>query len=228
MTRVLLITGASSGIGAASARAAAEAGWTLGLMARSEDKLEALVDEIGGDRAMALPADVTSADAQRTAIAALVERFGRLDAAFANAGLGISSGSGSAEEADLEAWRTMIEANIWGLLVTVRLALPELHKTKGHMLLTGSRAARTEISGSVYGATKHFVHGFAANLLAEMRGWGGRCTVISPGLVDTPFFDQPKPGGLRAEDIAAAVVYALEQPPRVAVGEVYLMPVPST
>jgi NADP-dependent 3-hydroxy acid dehydrogenase YdfG len=96
------------------------------------------------------------------------------------------------------------------------------------MLLTGSRAARTEISGSVYGATKHFVHGFAANLLAEMRGWGGRCTVISPGLVDTPFFDQPKPGGLRAEDIAAAVVYALEQPPRVAVGEVYLMPVPST
>jgi NADP-dependent 3-hydroxy acid dehydrogenase YdfG len=153
MTRVLLITGASSGIGAASARAAAEAGWTLGLMARSEDKLEALVDEIGGDRAMALPADVTSADAQRTAIAALVERFGRLDAAFANAGLGISSGSGSAEEADLEAWRTMIEANIWGLLVTVRLALPELHKTKGHMLLTGSRAARTEISGSVSGAT---------------------------------------------------------------------------
>jgi len=225
MTRVLLITGASSGIGAASARAAAEAGWTLGLMARSEDKLEALVDEIGGDRAMALPADVTSADAQRTAFAALSERFGRLDAAFANAGLGISSGS--AEEADLEAWRTMIEANIWGLLVTVRLALPELHKTKGHMLLTGSRAARTEISGSVYGATKHFVHGFAANLLAEMRGWGGRCTVISPGLVDTPFFDQPKPGGLRAEDIAAAVVYALEQPPRVAVGEVYLMPVPS-
>ncbi len=225
MTRVLLITGASSGIGAASARAAAEAGWTLGLMARSEDKLEALVDEIGGDRAMALPADVTSADAQRTAIAALVKRFGRLDAAFANAGLGISSGS--AEEADLEAWRTMIEANIWGLLVTVRLALPELNKTKGHMLLTGSRAARTEISGSVYGATKHFVHGFAANLLAEMRGWGGRCTVISPGLVDTPFFDQPKPGGLRAEDIAAAVVYALEQPPRVAVGEVYLMPVPS-
>jgi NADP-dependent 3-hydroxy acid dehydrogenase YdfG len=225
MSKVLLITGASSGIGAAAARAAADAGWTLGLMARSKEKLGSLVDEIGGDRAMALPADVTSADAQRTAIAALVERFGRLDAAFANAGLGI--GSGSAEEADLEAWRTMVETNIWGLLVTVRLVLPELRKTKGHMLLTGSRAARTEISGSVYGATKHFVHGFAANLLAEMRGWGGRCTVIAPGIVDTPFFDEPKPGGLRAEDIAAAVVYALDQPPRVAVGEVYLMPVPN-
>jgi NADP-dependent 3-hydroxy acid dehydrogenase YdfG len=225
MSKVLLITGASSGIGAAAARAAADAGWSLGLMARSKEKLGALVDEIGGDRAMALPADVTSADAQRTAIAALVERFGRLDAAFASAGLGI--GSGSAEEADLEAWRTMAETNIWGLLVTVRLVLPELRKTKGHMLLTGSRAARTEMSGSVYGATKHFVHGFAANLLAEMRGWGGRCTVIAPGIVDTPFFDEPKPGGLRAEDIGAAVVYALEQPPRVAVGEVYLMPVPN-
>jgi NADP-dependent 3-hydroxy acid dehydrogenase YdfG len=120
----------------------------------------------------------------------------------------------------------MVEVNIWGLLVTVHLALPLLRSTKGHVLLTGSRAARTELKGSVYGATKHFVHGFAANLLEEMREWGGRCTVIAPGMVDTPFFDEPKPQGLAAEHVAAAVVYALEQPKRVAVGEVYLMPVP--
>jgi len=226
MDKVLLITGASSGIGAATARAAAEAGWRVGLMARSQDKLAALVREIGAERALALPADVTSEVSQRAAFEALLERFGRLDAAFANAGLGLG-GPGGAENADLERWRTMLDVNIWGLLVTTRLALPELHKTKGHMVLTGSRAARTEISGSVYSATKHFVHGFAANLLAEMREWGGRCTVIAPGMVDTPFFDEPKPKMLQAEDVARAVLYALEQPPRVAVGEVYMMPVPN-
>jgi NADP-dependent 3-hydroxy acid dehydrogenase YdfG len=223
--KTLLITGASSGIGAATARAAAEAGWTVGLMARSGDKLAALVDQIGAERAMALPGDVTSEADQKAAFEAFLGRFGRLDAAFANAGLGLG-GPGGAEKADLAKWRQMVDVNIWGLLVTVRLALPELHKTGGHMLLTGSRAARTEISGSVYGATKHFVHGFAANLLAEMRQWGGRCTVIAPGMVDTPFFDERKSDALLAEDVAAAAVYALEQPARVAVGEVYLMPVP--
>lgn len=224
--RTLLITGASSGIGAATARAAAERGWKVGLMARSKDSLAALEEEIGTDRAMALPGDVTSEEDQASALAAFLERFGRLDAAFANAGLGLG-GPGGAEKADLEKWRQMIDVNIWGLLVTARLALPELHRTKGHLLLTGSRAARTEISGSVYGATKHFVHGFAANMLAEMREWGGRCTVIAPGMVDTPFFDERKPKMLQAEDVAAAAVYALEQPARVAVGEVYLMPVPN-
>jgi NADP-dependent 3-hydroxy acid dehydrogenase YdfG len=224
MDRVLLITGASSGIGAATARAAAARGWRLGLMARSVSALEGLVAEIGADRAVALAADVSSVEAQRAAFDTLLARFGRLDAAFANAGLGATTPG--AEAGDLGNWRDMVEVNIWGLLVTVRLALPHLRATRGHMLLTGSRAARTELKGSVYGATKHFVHGFAANLLEEMREWGGRCTVVAPGMVDTPFFDAPKPQGLTAEDVAAAVVYALEQPSRVAVGEVYLMPVP--
>jgi NADP-dependent 3-hydroxy acid dehydrogenase YdfG len=224
MDKVLLITGASSGIGATSARLAAGAGWKLGLMARSRDRLDALVAEIGAERALALPADVSSVEAQRAAIDALVARFGRLDAAFANAGLGTTASG--AERGDLANWRDMVDVNIWGLLVTVRLALPHLRAAKGHVLLTGSRAGRTEIAGSVYGATKHFVHGFAANLLEEMRQWGGRCTVVAPGTVDTPFFSTPHPQGLTAEDVARAVVYALEQPPRVAVGEVYLMPVP--
>ncbi len=226
MDKVLLITGASSGIGAATASAAAEAGWRVALMARSEGKLAGLVDALGADRAFAVAADVTSAGAQQDAIAKVIERFGRIDAAFANAGMGTSSPS--AEEADLDDWRRLVEVNIWGLLVTVRSVLPELRKTRGHMLMTGSRAARTELSGSVYGATKHFVHGFAANLLAEMRPWGGRCTVVAPGMVDTPFFDDPKPKALKAEDVARAVVYALEQPAHVAIGEVYLMPVPQS
>jgi NADP-dependent 3-hydroxy acid dehydrogenase YdfG len=226
MEKVLLITGASSGIGAATARAAAAEGWRVGLLARSESRLEALAEEIGRDRALVLPADVASAEAQAGALARLLETWGRLDAAFANAGLGTSSRS--AETADLQDWRQMVEINIWGLLVTTRTVLPELRKTRGHLLLTGSRAARTELSGSVYGATKHFVHGLAANLLAEMRTWGGRCSVIAPGMVDTPFFDQPKPDALKPEDVASSVLYALNQPPHVAVGEVYLMPVPSS
>ncbi|WP_424931373.1 SDR family oxidoreductase [Amaricoccus macauensis] len=226
MDKVLLITGASSGIGAATARAASAAGWRVGLMARSQGKLDELVAELGQDRAIAVAADVTSAEAQHDAIAKVVERFGRLDAAFANAGMGTSSKS--AETADLDDWRELLDVNIWGLLVTARIVLPELRKTKGHLLLTGSRAAKIELSGSVYGATKHFVHGFAANLLAEMRPWGGRCTVLAPGIVDTAFFDSPKPDGLKPEDVANAAVYALEQPPHVAIGEVTLMPVPQS
>jgi NADP-dependent 3-hydroxy acid dehydrogenase YdfG len=225
MDRVLLITGASSGIGAATARAAAAKGWKLGLMARSAERLEALAAEIGPERAVALPADVGSAEEQGRAFEALIGRFGRLDAAFANAGVGATRPG--AEAGDLGNWREMVEVNVWGLLVTVKLALPHLRRSKGHMLLTGSRAARTELKGSVYGATKHFVHGFGANLLEEMREWGGRCTVIAPGLVDTPFFDERKPQGLTAEAVAEAAVFALEQPKRVAVGEVYLMPAPN-
>jgi NADP-dependent 3-hydroxy acid dehydrogenase YdfG len=222
MTKVLLITGASSGIGAATARAAAAAGWSLGLVARSADRLEALAAEIGHDRALPLACDVADADAQQAAVAALVERFGRLDAAFANAGLGASTPG--VENGDLAGWRTMLEANIWGLLATAKATLPELRKTRGQLLLTGSRAGRTTIKGSVYGATKWFVHGLAANLMEEMREWGGSCTIIAPGMTDTPFFDTAKPDALQAEDVASAVLYTLQQPTRVAMGEVYLLP----
>ena len=222
MTKVLLITGASSGIGAATARAAAAAGWSLGLLARSADRLEALAAEIGRDRALPLACDVADAEAQHAAVAALVGRFGRLDAAFANAGLGTSTPG--VETGDPADWRTMLEVNIWGLLATAKATLPELRKTRGQLLLTGSRAGRTTIKGSVYGATKWFVHGLAANLMEEMREWGGSCTIIAPGMTDTPFFDTAKPDALQAEDVASAVLYTLQQPARVAMGEVYLLP----
>ena len=221
--RVILITGASSGIGAASARAAAEAGWKVALAARSEDKLGKLVDEIGQDRALAIPTDVTDEGQVR----AMVERaaaFGRLSAAFANAGTGASQFG--AEQGDTANWRQMLDINIWGLLLTVRYALPKLRKAPGgHMLLTGSQAGRRVMKGSVYGATKWFVHAFRNNLAEEMSEWGGRCTVIAPGMVDTPFFDEAKPQALRPEDVARAVVYAIEQPEGTEIGEVFLRPV---
>ncbi|QQA41546.1 SDR family oxidoreductase [Pelagovum pacificum] len=221
MSKTLLITGASSGIGAETARQAAKAGWNVALMARSADKLEALAEEIG-DRALALRGDVTDYDEVERAVTKTVETFGGLNAAFANAGRG--GKPGGAEKGDVDDWKGMIDLNVMGLLNTVRAALPELHKTTGHMILTGSAAGRVHLSGSVYGATKWFVHGFAGNLAEEMKEWGGRCTVVAPGMVDTPFFDEAKPDKLKPEDVAAAVMHALEADPRCAVREVFLMP----
>jgi NADP-dependent 3-hydroxy acid dehydrogenase YdfG len=220
--KTLFITGASSGIGAATARAAVAAGWNVGLFARNREKLEALAEELGEDHALALPGDATILVEQEEAVARLVGRFGGLDAAFANAGKGLDRPG--TEAGDPEEWRRLIDINIMGLLYTARASLPELRKTKGHLVLTGSAAGRRHIAGSIYGATKWFVQGYAGNMAEEMREWGGRCTVITPGMVDTPFFDEAKPEKLQAEDIAAAVVYALNQPARAAVREVHVMP----
>ena len=219
--KTLFITGASSGIGAATARAAVKAGWNVGLMARSTEKLEALAQELG-TRALVLEGDVTELAAQEAAITQLVAKFGALDAAFANAGRGLETPG--TEAGDPEDWRRMIDLNIMALLYTTRAALPELRKTRGHLVLTGSVAGKIHIAGSIYGASKWFVHGYAGNMAQEMREWGGRCTLIAPGMVDTPFFSEPKPDKLKPEDIAEAVIFALSQPERAAIPEIMLMP----
>lgn len=219
--KTLFITGASSGIGAATARAAVASGWNVGLTARSEDKLSALVSELGG-KAMALPGNVTDMDQQVDAMSKLADRFGSVDAAFANAGSGVDNPG--AEDGDLDEWQKVVDLNIMGLLKTVKAALPHLKKSKGHMVLTGSAAGRLHLSGSVYGATKWFVHGFGGNLAQEMKEWGGRCTVVAPGMVNTAFFDEPKEGKLEPEDVADAVMHALNAPARNDVREVFLMP----
>ncbi len=222
-SKTLLITGASSGIGAATARASVSAGWKVGLMARNAERLKSLGAELGAS-ALVLQGDVTSESDMTATVSDLVGHFGGLDAVFANAGLGATEPG--TEAGDLANWREMLEVNIWGALLTAKLTLPELRKTRGQFLVTGSRAGRATLKGSVYGATKHFIHGWATNLAEEMRDWGGRCTIIAPGMVDTPFFDSEKPDGLRPDDVANAVIYALEQPATVAVGEVYVMPNP--
>ncbi len=221
MTKTLFITGASSGIGAATAKAAAEAGWNVALFARSTDKLEKLAGEIG-DAALVLGGDVTKLDDVEAAVSKTVEKFGGLDAAFANAGLGLDTPG--TVEGDPDEWRTMIDVNIMGLLYTARAAIPHLKTTKGHLVMTGSAAGRRHIPGSIYGATKWFVHGYAGNMAEEMKEWGGRVTVVAPGMVDTAFFSEPKPDKLQPEDVAGAVMHALQADPRCAVREVFLMP----
>lgn len=219
--KTLFITGASSGIGAATAELAVAQGWHVGLFARSADKLQALAQKLG-DQATPFVGDVTDLDSQTDAIAAFVAKTGGLDAAFANAGMGLST-SGTAAGVPAE-WERLVQVNITGLLWTVKAAMPHLAERAGHLLLTGSAAGRRHIAGSVYGATKWFVHGYGGNLSEEMKEFGGRCTIIAPGMVDTPFFDSPKPDKLQPEDIARAALFALGSDPRAAVNEIFLMP----
>ncbi|MFG6584302.1 SDR family oxidoreductase [Sulfitobacter sp. 1A12779] len=221
MTKTLFLTGASSGIGAATARAAAKAGWNIGLFARSEDKLNDLAAEIG-DQALVLVGDATDYDAQKQSINKLADHFGQVDAAFANAGRGTSPAG--TENGDPQDWKAMVDLNIMGALYTAHAAMPHLRKTTGQYIVTGSAAGRRHIQGSIYGATKWFIHGYAGNLADEMAEWGGRCMVVSPGMVDTAFFDEAKPDKLQPEDVADAVMHALEAPARAAVREIHLMP----
>lgn len=219
--RVLLVTGASSGIGAATARAAAAAGWRLVLAARSEDRLRALATEIG-DAALPVRCDVTSWDDQQAAVAAALERFGRLDAAWANAGFGAER---SFLGDTVEHWRDMVLTNVYGAALTFRAAIPALKESRGHLLITGSVAGRRPIVGSLYSATKHAAHAMAESARQELNGTGVRVTVIAPGMVDTPFFAKvPLDAPLRAEDVAVAVLFALSQPQHVDVNEVLVRP----
>jgi NADP-dependent 3-hydroxy acid dehydrogenase YdfG len=218
---VFLITGASSGIGAATARAAVAAGWNVVLSARSEDKLTALAVELG-EAALAIRCDVTEWDEQQALVTATLSHFGRLDAAWANAGFG---GDRSFLASTPEHWKSMVLTNVYGAALTIRATMPALTEAKGHLLLTGSVAGRRPIVGSLYSATKHAVHAMAESARQELDGTGVRVTVIAPGMVDTPFFAKvPLDVPLVADDIARAVLYALEQPPHVDVNEILVRP----
>jgi NADP-dependent 3-hydroxy acid dehydrogenase YdfG len=220
--KVFLITGASTGIGAATARQAVEAGFRVVLSARSEDKLRQLADELGGeDRALAVAADVSVwADNEALAQHAL-ERFGRLDVVFANAGFGAQR---SFLADSPEHWREMVLTNVLGVAYTIRATLEALREREGHMVITSSVAGRRALAGSLYSASKHAVTAMGEALRQEVNGTGMRVTLIEPGMVDTPFFDDPGEGRLKAEDVARAVMFAVAQPPHVDVNEILLRP----
>lgn len=221
--RVFLITGASSGIGAATARAAHLAGgYKLVLAARSKDKLEALAEELGGpERAIAVECDVCDFPAQQKLVASAIDAFGRLDIAWANAGFG---GARGFLEGDPDEWREMVLTNVLGAAYTVRATIPELTKSKGHLLLTSSVAGRRAIPGSLYSCTKHAVTAMAECARQDLNDTGVRVTSIEPGMVDTPFFDDKPTNALEPEDIARGVLYAISQPPHVDVNEVLIRP----
>src|SRR5829696_8824855 len=164
---VLVITGASSGIGAATARRAVEFGHRVVLAARSEEKLRALADELGGDeQAIAVRCDVTSWDDHQALVQTAVERFGRMDAYFANAGFGAKRGF---LEESVEHWKSMIDTNVLGAALSIRAALPHFRREgRGHLILTSSVAGRRALPGSLYSATKHAVTAMGEALRQEM------------------------------------------------------------
>ncbi|MBB1352918.1 SDR family oxidoreductase [Pseudoalteromonas sp. SR45-5] len=220
--KIVLITGASSGIGEATAKTLVNNGHKVILTARSEDKLTKLVESLGSNNALSVAADATDFTALENVVTKGIEKFGRLDVAFANAGMGVSTAG--TEKGDPDEWSTMIDINIKALLWTAKLTLPHLRQNKGHFILTSSAAGRKPIKGSIYGATKWFAYGFGQNLAEEMSEWNGRCTTIAPGMVNTPFFDEAKPDKLDPQDVADAVLFAIEANQRNSVREIYLMP----
>ncbi|MDX1818368.1 MAG: SDR family NAD(P)-dependent oxidoreductase, partial [Marinobacter sp.] len=152
-TPVMLITGASSGIGAETARAAAKQGYRLVLAARSEDKLAGLQKELGGpESVLTVQCDVQNGEDQKRMVSQALDTFGRIDAVFANAGRGGEPGGFSG--ADPDVWKDMILTNILGVGLTIQHCLPALRESRGHLLLTGSAAGRVTIPGSMYSATK--------------------------------------------------------------------------
>lgn len=220
--KIVLITGASSGIGEATAKTLVNNGHKVILTARREEQLNQLVAELGSDNALAVAADATDFTALENVVTKGIEKFGRLDVAFANAGMGVSTAG--TEKGYPDEWSTMIDINIKALLWSAKLTLPYLRKTTGHFILTSSAAGRKPIGGSIYGATKWFAYGFGQNLAQEMSEWNGRCTTIAPGMVNTPFFDEAKPDKLDPQDVADAVLFAIEANQRNSVREIYLMP----
>ncbi len=219
---VFLITGASSGIGAATARHAADAGYRLVLAARSADRLTDLAEELGGEgRAIAVACDVTEWEQQQELAAAALEHFGRIDVAFANAGFGASRGFLNESP---EHWRAMVLTNVYGAALTIRATLSALKETRGHLLLTGSVAGRRALPGSLYSATKWAVTAMGEAARQEVNGTGVRVTLIEPGAVDTPFFDNPVSDALHPDDVARAVIFAVSQPPHVDVNEILVRP----
>ncbi len=220
--RVLLVTGGSSGIGAATARMAHARGWRLALAARSEEGLARVAGDLDPDRVLTARCDVTEWDDVRRAVSDTVDRFGRLDAVFANAGFGATRGF---LEETVEHWRAMVLTNVLGAALTLRAAIPHITASRGHILLTGSVAGTKPLPGSLYSATKHAVHAMAESARLELHGTGARVTLVAAGMVDTPFYENaPSIEALTPDDVAGAVLWALHQPPRVDVNTILVRP----
>jgi NADP-dependent 3-hydroxy acid dehydrogenase YdfG len=222
---VFLITGASSGIGAATARQAAQAGYRVLLAARSTDKLEALATELGGaERALAVACDVTEWEQQEAMVAAALSAFGQLDVVFANAGFGATRGF---LEESPEHWRAMVLTNVYGAALTLRATIPALRESRGHLLLTGSVAGRVALPGSLYSCTKWAVTAMAQAARQELDDNSGvRVTLIEPGMVATPFFENDvSQWALPADAVADAVMYAVSRPKTVDVSDIMVRPI---
>ncbi len=231
--KVVIITGASSGIGAATARALAPLGCKLTLAARSTDRLEALADELGRESVLVLPTDVTVGAQVVRMVEETVAHFGRVDVLFANAGIYIP---GQAAEGDPDAWANLMDVNIDGVLRGVHAVLPHMMAQKsGDILVTSSISGFVDIHWEpVYSASKHAIQGFVHTLRRQVAGHNIRVGAIAPGMVANELWGFTDPAGiaemvekhasLTSEDVAEAVIFMLSRPPHVTIRDLVMLP----
>jgi NADP-dependent 3-hydroxy acid dehydrogenase YdfG len=236
--QVVAVTGASSGIGEATALACADAGAAVALAARRSERIDALAERIvaGGGRAIAVPTDVGVEEQARAFVQRAHAELGRLDVLVNNAGVMLL---GPIAGAPTEEWRTMIHVNVFGVLYCAHAALGLMAaQGSGHIVNVSSVAGRVARQGSgVYNLTKFGVGAFSESLRQEGVALGVRVTLIEPGAVATELVGHNRPEvleqiskrfagvtPLRAEDIAGAILYAIGQPANVSVNEVLVRP----
>jgi len=236
--KVVAITGASSGIGEATALACAQAGAVVALAARRGDRIDRLAAQIAGDggRALAVEADVSDEQQASGFVARANDELGRLDVLVNNAGAMLL---GPITGAPTEEWRRMIDVNVYGVLYCTHAALPlMIAQGGGHIVNVSSVAGRIARQGSgVYNLTKFGVGAFSESLRQEGVALGVRVTLIEPGAVATELAEHNRPEVLEqirrrfgdverltAHDIATAILYAIGQPPNVSINEVLVRP----
>ena len=235
--KVVIITGASSGIGEETARALAANGAKVVLSARREDRLKKLADEIG-ENAVWLKSDVSSVEDMQALVSLAKEKFGKVDVLFANAGI---MPGGNMSELKVKDWMGMVNINIVGVLNSMAAVLPEFIAQKGgHVIVTSSVAGTKSVPGNaVYSGTKHFVRAMLDSFRTEsvMEGTNIRTTTIYPGAIKTELLNTIAPSetkamveefyknvGLTPDVIANAVVYAISQPDNVDVSDLIVRP----
>lgn len=236
--KVVVITGASSGLGAVTAKHLSAAGATVVLGARREERINALASELSenGAKVLALKTDVTDREQVRQLVDATVERFGRIDVMLNNAGLMQQS---PLEAGKVDEWDNMIDVNIKGVLYGISAALPHMKQQKSGQIINVSSVAGHKVTpaGAVYCATKHAVRATSEGLRSEVKPYNLRTTVISPGAVDTELpshitheeshagiNDYYKQVAIPADSFARAVLFAIEQPEEVDINEILYRP----
>ncbi len=223
---VAVVTGASSGIGAATARQLLALGHNVAITGRDPEKLKQLTDE----NLLAVQGDAASWTDVQEWVRSTVERFGRLDAVIANAGF---ASHDSLDDGDPGVWREMVLTNVLGPALLIKAALPALKRSRGRIVLVGSVAGLIHTPGNIYGATKWAITGLAENTRLMVTGDGIGVTLVSPGATDTGFFERiggppERPGGyLSAGQMAATIVWAVTQPSGVDINTLTVRPVGS-
>jgi NADP-dependent 3-hydroxy acid dehydrogenase YdfG len=225
---VTLITGGSTGIGAAAARQLLDRGHRVAVTARREDRLDRFAKEVDRpEELLTLAGDASDYEAVTAAVDATIEAFGRLDAAVASAGYATFDDIATGDPAG---WRDMILTNVLGPALLIRATLPALKETGGRIVLLGSVAGHIFTAGNIYGATKWAVTGLAENTRRQVTGDGVGVTLVSPGGVETNFFDpvggppDDRPRYLSADQLAASIVWAITQPAGVDVSTMIVRP----